>query len=199
MLIIFFRTVAVSRHHQLAGNWIPPANCEHSCTHRFDSFMHSEVLAQLLNLDVNKAAGSDGISASFLKEVANEIVDPLTVLYNKSIQSGVVPLDWKKSHVTPVHKGGDTSDSGNFCPISVVPVVAKILEKLIVYQLCGYLKSHKLFHGHQGAYRCGRSSEQILLYAVDTIINSFDRGRVVCAAFLDLRKAFDSLDHSLLL
>ena len=66
-------------------------------------------------------------------------------------------------------------------------------------QLCGYLESHQLFHGHQGAYRCGRSSEQILLYAVDTVINSLDGGKVVCAAFLDLRKAFDSLDHALLL
>ena len=135
----------------------------------------------------------------FLKEVANEIVDPLTVLYNKSIQSGVVPLNWKKSHLTPVHKGGDASHPGNFHPISVVPVVAKILEKLIANQLCRYMKSHKLFHGYQGAYRCGRSSEHTLLYAVDTIINSLDKGRVVCAAFLDLRKAFDSLDHSLLL
>ena len=61
----FFRTVAVSRQHQPAGDWIPPTNCEHSCTYRFGSFMHSEVLAQLLNLDVNKAAGSDGISACF--------------------------------------------------------------------------------------------------------------------------------------
>ena len=123
----------------------------------------------------------------------------MTALYNKSIQSGEVPLDWKKSHVTPVHKGGDASDPGNFRPISVVPVVAKILERLIANQLCGYLESHQLFHGHQGAYRCGRSSEQILLYAVDTVINSLDGGMVVCAAFLDLRKAFDSLDHALLL
>ena len=101
--------------------------------------------------------------------------------------------------MTPVQKGGDTSDLGNFRLISVVPIVAKILEKLIANQLCGYLESHQLFHGHQGAYRCGRSSEQILLYAVDTIINSLDGGKVVCAAFLDLRKAFDSLDHALLL
>ena len=154
-----------------------------TCAFRFSSFTYSDVLAQLQNVDVNEAAGSDGVLARFLKEVAKEIVEPLTALYNKSFQSGEVPLDWKKSHVTPVHKGGDTSDLGNFCPTSMVPVVAKILEKLIANQLCGYLESHQLFHGHQGAYRCGRSSEQILLYAVDTIINSLDGGKVVCAVF----------------
>ena len=77
--------------------------------------------------------------------------------------------------------------------------MAKILEKFIANQLSGYLESHFLFHGHQGAYRCGRSSEQILLYAVDSIVNSLDKGKVVCATFLDLRKTFDSLDHVLLL
>ena len=123
-----------------------------------------------------------------------------TILRNQACAGHRPAGAWfKKSHVTPVHKGGDTSDPSNFCPISVVPIVAKILEKLIVNQLCGYLESHQLFHEHQGAYRCGRSSEQILLYAVDTIINSLDGGKVVCAAFLDLRKAFDSLDHALLL
>ena len=144
-------------------------------------------MAQLQYLDVNKSAGFDGISARFLKEVADEIIESLTVLYSKSIQYGEIPLDWKKSHKTPVHKGGDPSDPGNFRTISVVPVVAKILEKLIVSQLRarGYLESHQLFHGHQGAYRCGRSLEKMLLYAVDTIVNSLDSGKVVHAAFLD--------------
>ena len=62
----------------------------HTSTFRFSSFTSSDVLAQLQNLDVNKSVGSDGISARFLKEIADEIVEPLTVLYNKSIQSGEV-------------------------------------------------------------------------------------------------------------
>ena len=80
-----------------------------------------------------------------------------------------------------------------------MPVAAKVLERLIANQLCLYLESCHLLHDHQGAYRCGRSSNQILLFALDKTVNALDLGSVVCAAFLDLRKAFDSLDHVTLL
>ena len=80
-----------------------------------------------------------------------------------------------------------------------MPVAAKVLERLIADQFRLYLESRHLLHDHQGAYRCGRSSDQILLFAVDKIVNALDCGSVVCAAFLDLRKAFDSLDHVTLL
>jgi len=73
------------------------------------------------------------------------------------------------------------------------------LEKLIANQLSSYLEDHRLMHDHQGAYHCEKSSNQIRLFAVDQIVNALDRGHVVCAAFLDLRKAFDSLDHITLL
>ena len=77
-----------------------------------------------------------------------------------------------------MHKGDDTFDLGNFRLISVISVVAITLVKLITNHLCEYLESHQLFHGHQGAYGCSRSSEQILLYTVDTLFNSLVRGRL---------------------
>jgi len=84
-----------------------------------------------------------------------------------------------------------------------MPIVAKVLEKLIANQLSSYLESHSLLHDYQRAYWSGRSSEQILLFAVDTIVDTIvhalDQSLVVSAAFLDLRKAFDSLDHVILL
>ena len=85
------------------------------------------------------------------------------------------------------------------CTISVVPIIAKVLEKLVASQLNSYCEENQLLSPYQGAYRCGRSTEQILLFAVDTIVNALDSRKVVCAAFLDLRKAFDSLDHVVLL
>ena len=96
---------------------------------------------------------------------------------------------------------GSHVDPGNFRPLCVVPILAKVLEKLIANQLISYFEMHHLLHDHQGAYHCGRSSDQILLYAIDMIICSLDKGLTVSAAlsFLDLRKAFDSLDHSILL
>jgi len=73
------------------------------------------------------------LSARFLKEISNEIVQPLTVLYNEeSLQTSVIPLEWKRFHITPVHKGGSMDDATNYRPIAVVSVVVKFLEKSVV-------------------------------------------------------------------
>lgn len=74
---------------------------------------------------MRKSVDPDGISASFLKETAEVIADPLSRLFNKSLQTGMFPADWKWCKISPVRKGGSTDDPSNFCPISVVPVVAK--------------------------------------------------------------------------
>ena len=82
------------------------------------------------------------------------------------MNSGTVPLAWKQSNVTPIYKGGDTKNPGNFRPISVVPTVAKVLEKVVADQLGLFLDSHHLLNDLQGAYYHGRSAEHNLLYAV---------------------------------
>ena len=110
------------------------------------------------------------------------------MLYNVSLHTEVFPSEWKHFHISPVYKGGPTDDPSNFWPISVVPVLAKILEKIVSIQLSSYLEQH-----------CGRSTKDILLAAVDFIVHSLDAGQWVCAAFLDFCKAFDSLDHVILL
>ena len=86
-----------------------------------------------------------------------------------------MPLAWKRSHITPVFKGGAPNDPSNYRPIPVVLVVAKILEK----QLGTYLVQNNLLHPHQGAYRCGKSTEDILLLAVDYIATLLDRAGAV--------------------
>ena len=157
------------------------------------------VLSLLKKLDVRKSVGPESLSAHFLKEVAEPIAAPLTKLYNKSLESGIVPNQWKCSNVTPVHKGGSCGNPGNFRPISVVPVVAKIFEKIVASQLNSYFEDHQLLSMYQGAYRHGKSTEQLLMVAVDTIVYALDGKSIACVAFLDLRKAFDSLDHTILL
>ena len=105
----------------------------------------------------------------------------------------------EKCNVTPIHKSGSFEDPGNFRPISVVPIIAKLLEKIVAYQLNSYFEKNGLLFDYQGAYRRGRSTEQLLLTAIDTIIHAIDNKAIACVAFLDLRKAFDSLDHVILL
>ena len=85
------------------------------------------VLSLLMKLDIKKSTEPDGISALF-QQVTECITTPLTLIYNKSLETAarMVPSAWKRSNVIPVHKKGDTDEPGNHCPISVVPIVAKI-------------------------------------------------------------------------
>ena len=124
-----------------------------------------EVVNQLLHLDVRKATGPDDISAFFLKAVASEIAEPLTVLFNQSLATG---LNGSFQMSLPSIRVEQRTIQGNFIQYLVVPIMAKVLEKLIANHLSSYLESHSLLHDHQGAYWSGRSSEHILLFAVDT-------------------------------
>ena len=101
-------------------------------------------------------------------------------------------MEWKKSHITPVHKGGSADDATNYRPIAVISVVVKILEKLVATEMFRYLESTAQLHPHQATYRFGKSTEDILRVAVFITSNSIDSGKAVCVAFLDLKKAFDS-------
>ena len=91
------------------------------------------------------------------------------MLYNKSLKTGVFPDDWKWCNVTPVHKGELSSAPGNYRPILVVPVVAKILEKVVAQQLSSYFEDSRCLSPFQGAYCRGKSAEQLLLVAVDYV------------------------------
>jgi len=83
-----------------------------------------------------------------------------------------------------VHKGGDTENPGNYCPISLVPIVAKVLEKITAEHLSLFLECHHLLHDLHGTYHHWRSADQTFLDATDTIVQDIDAGKCVCAAFL---------------
>ena len=159
----------------------------------------SLVRSHLSSLDITKSTGPDNLSARFLRTIADQIATPLTDLFNSSLTTGEVPSEWKHSHITPIYKGGSPDDPSNFQPISVVPILAKVLEKIVSYQLNIYFEDNQLLHPHQGAYRAGRSTQDILLVAVDSNVHLLDKGKAVCTAFLDLCKAFNSLNHHILL
>ena len=195
----YFQTVAVGSTHQGAECFMIPQDSLAPNPFTFDIVSVSLVRSHLLSLDITRSTGPDNLSARFLQAIADQIVTPLTDVFNCSLRSGEVPSEWKRSHITPIYKGGPPDDPSNFRPISVVPVLAKILEKIVSDQLSIYLEDNHLLHPHQGAYRSGKSTQDILLVAVDNIVHLLDKGEAVCAAFLDLRKAFDSLDHHILL
>ena len=91
-------------------------------------------------------SGTDGISAKILRTVAAGISESLTSLFNASLRSGEMPREWKSAHVTPVHKGGDVESAENYRPVSVLPVVVKVFEKLVHHQVYSHLQENNILH-----------------------------------------------------
>ncbi len=105
----------------------------------FERVEEEEILELLGSLDLNKATGLDGISCKMLKMFAPTISHSLTALFNFSLETGQVASEWKLARVTPVPKGGGSEKVEDFHPVSVLPVVAKLLEQVVHRQLYAYL------------------------------------------------------------
>ena len=138
-----------SSEHQPASCVLPSgSNISNDDCCLSDELPVSVVLSHSNNLDVTKSAGQDGLSARFLKAISNEIAEPLTQLL---LHSGVIPSDWTRSQITPVHKGREEDDPTNYRPFTLVSIIANILENIVATELSNSLESNGLLHPHQGA------------------------------------------------
>ena len=158
-----------------------------------------EVASILISLDSTKATGCDDLSVRFIKACPYAMARLLTRVINKSISSCTFPSHWKYAVVTPVPKSKNNSALTNFCPISVLPVFSKILERVIHDQLVSYFLQHNLFSPYQSGFRPCHSTQDVLLYVVDSWRKAIDTCKFVVAGFLDLAKAFDCVNHDILL
>ena len=118
------------------------------------------------------------------------------MIFDTSIATGIYPEEWKCSKVVPVFKQGDRADLDNYLPISVIPVVAKVFERIIYDQHYSYLMANNLLSTHQSGFRSLHSTVTSLLEATDDWAFNIDQGNVNAVVFLDLKKAFD---HNILL
>ena len=165
----------------------------------FNEVTVSSVLAQLRRLKVGKASGLDNIPVRLLKDSAIIIAKHLARIINASLQQGKVPSAWKCARVIPLFKKGSALNMDNYRPISVLPVISKPLEREVHNQLTKYLREHKILSPYQYGFRKLHSTEFATLAFADTIRRNIDNGLMTGAVFLDFKKAFDSVDHSLLL
>lgn len=157
-----------------------------------------EVLRALKMLDPDKSAGPDKLEPYFLREAADFIAEPLTHIFNLTIANNEIPQVWKSAYVLPLLKGGDPSSLNNYRPISKLCILAKVLEKLISEQLKDFLDTHGLLSRHQSGFRKQHSTITATMKVVNDIIEALDCRKYCAALFLDLSKAFDTVDHALL-
>ena len=141
----------------------------------------------------------DSKSYIIIRERADLISVYLRDLFNKSLLSGVLPDDWKCARVTPLFKQGEASDLNNYRPISVISVIAKVFERIVYDQLYNCLSNEDIISTHQSGFRSLHSTVTALLEATDNWAFNIDRGNVNAVVFLDLKKAFGTVDHDILL
>ena len=140
-----------------------------------------------------------GFDTRLLKEGAEVLTSSLTSLFNKSLTSGIIPADFKRARVTPIYKGkGELDDYGNYRPISVVPHIAKILEKCVQSQLMTYLDSHSLISVNQSAFLKGHSTVTATHKVFEDVLDDINDGFINAMCLIDLTKCFDTIDHNLL-
>ena len=145
------------------------------------------------------SAGYDNISNKLLKALSPIILKPLTLIINQSLNTGIFPQKLKLAKVLPIFKKGSKSAIENYRPISLLPSISKIFEKVVYNQLYEYLEQNNLLYSNQYGFKKKFSTEHAILHLVDKIISDMDNFRTPLAIYLDLSKAFDTLDFDILL
>jgi len=170
-----------------------------SCSFTLQHTSTEEITKIINSMDTTKATGLDGIPPYFIKTACPVICQSLVNIFNRSIDAGIFPSDLKLAKVTPIHKANCKDDVNNYRPISVLPSVAKIFERIVFNQLYDYLNKNGLLSSSQSGFRPTYSTATALLEATTEWLTNMDEGMLNCVTFLDLAKAFDTVNHSILL
>ena len=158
-----------------------------------------EVREHLCRINSHSALGADQISAWMLSTFAEELVPSITAMFNHSLKLGKIPHEWKRSNIVPIPKEANKSEVRFYRPISLLPIISKILERHIHSLLFNHLSSHNTLSANQFGFRPGRSTITPLLIAVHKWHLALEKRQQIGCVFFDLRKAFDSVPHQALL
>ena len=159
----------------------------------------ADVLKKLISLQPNKATGLDNIPTRFLRDAAVHIAPIITHITNLSINQSQVPQDFKQARVIPLHKKGSKLEPGNYRPVSILCSISKVIERIIHEQINNYITKHNLLYTFQSGFRTSHSTDTCLLYLTDYIKREVDSGKYCGMVMLDLQKAFDTVNHKILL
>ena len=158
-----------------------------------------EIENKIESLRNNKANGPASIPTKVLKECKHELSKPLEIIINLSFTNGVFPDSLKTSNVKPIFKSGDKSKCTNYRPIALLSNISKIIEKLVHDRIYSFLEKENILYTHQYGFRLNRSTTHTLIYTTETIREACDNDKYACAIYLDLKKAFDTVNHKILL
>lgn len=159
----------------------------------------SEVSDIIKSLKHNKAPGHDGFTSEFLKNISQTISQPLSTIFNKCFENGYFPAQFKIASVSPIHKAGSIDNIANYRPISLISNLAKILEKLTKTRLISFLNKYKIISNKQFGFLQNKSTSDAIALLTKKVYSALDNSNACCAVYLDLAKAFDTVDHAILI
>ena len=157
------------------------------------------VIDLLLHLDVHKSMEPDGIHPRILRELAEVLAKPLSIIYQQSWSTGEMPDDWKLVNVTPLYRKGQKEDPGNYRPVSLTSVPGKVMEQIILNAITQHMRDNQGIGLSQHGFMKGRSCLTNLVSFYDKVTHLVDMGKAVGVVYLDFSKAFDTVSHGILL
>lgn len=158
-----------------------------------------DVRMLISKIDTSKASDIYGISPKLIKIANNELYKNLTLIFNKSLNLGCFPDKLKTAKVIPIHKGDSKMECSNYRPISLLPILGKLLEKLMYERLINFFTNQNILSGKQYGFQKNKSTEQAILDLQANITEAFENKETPCCIFLDFAKAFDTVNHEILL
>jgi hypothetical protein len=166
---------------------------------QFNPICYEDTEKIINNLKSKTSVGVDEISTKLLKEIKNEIINPITLIVNQSLSTGIFPDLLKIGKISPIFKKDDKTQINNYRPISILPAISKVFEKVIFNQLHEHFISENLYYHNQYGFRANHSTEYATLELIDRINFEMDKGNLPLNVYIDLSKAFDTVDHTILL
>lgn len=157
-----------------------------------------EIENLIKNLKPKDSRGPDGLSNNILKAIYPSILDALCILFNKSLYCGQFPDSMKVAIVKPLFKSKSKSEITNYRPISLLPIISKILEKVVHHRLTKFLDKNNVLYSGQYGFRKHRSTNDAILDLTGNVVDALDKGMFTIGVFLDMSKAFDSIEHDTL-
>ena len=158
-----------------------------------------EMEEAISNLNANKSPGPDNFHPKLLKLCSKSLSIPFKLLFDNTIHEGCIPSDWKQAEVRPIFKKGDKTNPGNYRPVSLTSVICKLFEKFIKNSLNNHLIKNNILSKEQFGFVSGRNTITQLLVTINDWMTELDNDNIVDAAYMDFRKAFDTVPHQRLI
>ena len=199
----YFTNIGINLAEQINSphnrSFIDYLNSPSSHNFKFELINADIVIKTIDSLKPKTSYGHDRITNKLLKFTKDQLAEPLAFIINQSIEEGIFPDKLNIAKVLPLYKKNDKFVFDNYRPISILPSVSKVFERIIHNQIYEYFSKHELFYKSQYGFRQNHSTELAAIELIDRIIKQMDINCVPINIFLDLSKAFDTLDHNILL